>query len=300
MSRGHILHDCPSLEELPRGPFKTESEFYDSLLTAMKYHAESLPMTPHCFIAPVPSREYHESDAALNLITRRESLNPELLSSNSFPLYHPDLSANNIFVDDDFNIKSIIDRPFCSSVPLSVLLSPPGLPQSRYKLPEELHRAFKEGYKDACRADSPKGHHSLASDAVAILEDTEFTWSLIRLLTFDSLHDFRLFRTLWDEVHRHDDDIENSSIEQRLRPHYMQLYEEIQADDRPISEVRKREKDDFSNATDFAVARYLTVVSNWGSIGFQIRSCSWQIENCGNGLQKLNRSGISKVINFQG
>lgn len=27
MSRGHILHDRYSLEDLPRGPFTTESEF---------------------------------------------------------------------------------------------------------------------------------------------------------------------------------------------------------------------------------------------------------------------------------
>ncbi|OQD97018.1 hypothetical protein PENSOL_c013G09829 [Penicillium solitum] len=63
MSRGHILHERYSLDDLPRGTFTTESEFYDSLITAMVQHAESLPLTPHCFVAPIPTREDYENDA---------------------------------------------------------------------------------------------------------------------------------------------------------------------------------------------------------------------------------------------
>ncbi|KAJ5593846.1 Aminoglycoside phosphotransferase [Penicillium hispanicum] len=61
LSRGHLLHERYSLHEIPRGPFATESEFYQSLITAMVHHAESLPLTPHCFIAPVPAREDYEN-----------------------------------------------------------------------------------------------------------------------------------------------------------------------------------------------------------------------------------------------
>lgn len=64
MSRGHILHERYSLDEVPRGPFATESEFYNSLITAVLHHAEPLPLTPHCFVAPIPSREDYENDTA--------------------------------------------------------------------------------------------------------------------------------------------------------------------------------------------------------------------------------------------
>jgi hypothetical protein len=162
MSRGHVLHQRYSLDEILRGPFATESEFYNSLTTATTHHAESLPLRPHCFVAPIPSREDYENDAAhrdasnfwngfvalgdkidsaenrldyilvadviKDLIVQRTNLYPTHALPGPFPLHHPDLSANNIFVDDDFNIILIIDWSFCSSVPLAVLLAPPGLP----------------------------------------------------------------------------------------------------------------------------------------------------------------------------
>lgn len=102
-----------------------------------------------------------------------------------------------------------------------------------------------------------------ASDAIAILEDSEFSWSLIRLLTFDSTDDLPLFRTLWSIVHP-DYNLESFITSQRHLPHYVRLYEEMQAEDRPISEIRKSEKDYFRYTADFTVARNPTVVSNWG------------------------------------
>ncbi|KAL3496392.1 hypothetical protein BJX62DRAFT_119369 [Aspergillus germanicus] len=50
---------------------------------------------------------------------------------DGFPLYHPDLSTQNIFVDDDLNITCIIDWAFASSVPPAMLLVCPGLPHPR-------------------------------------------------------------------------------------------------------------------------------------------------------------------------
>jgi hypothetical protein len=73
----------------------------------------------------------------------------------------------------------------------------------------------------------------------------------------------RLVRTLWNTVHP-DCDLGTFITSQRLLPHYVRLYEEVHAEDRPISEFRKWEKDYFRNAIDFTVARNLTVVSNWG------------------------------------
>ncbi|OQE25873.1 hypothetical protein PENFLA_c008G05109 [Penicillium flavigenum] len=299
MSRGHILHERYSLEELPRGPFATESEFYSSLTTAMVHHAESLPLKPRCFVAPIPSREDYENDAAhidacklwngfvaigdkidsaenrldyivvadalKDLIAQRTSVYPTHTLPDPFPLHHPDLSVNNIFVDDDFNITSIIDWSSCSSVPLAILLAPPGLPQSRHALSEELNEVFREGYKEASRSNCQGERKSFLSfNALAILEDSEFSWSLIRLLTFDSTDDLRLFRTLWNTVHDSNYDLESFITSQRHLPHYVRLYEEVQAEDRPITEIRKSEKDYFSNTMDFTVARNLTVASSWG------------------------------------
>ncbi|KAJ5782536.1 Aminoglycoside phosphotransferase [Penicillium paradoxum] len=64
MSRGHVLRQRYSLDEIPRGPFATESDFYNSLTTAMVNHAESLPLSPHCFVALIPSRGDYENDVA--------------------------------------------------------------------------------------------------------------------------------------------------------------------------------------------------------------------------------------------
>lgn len=61
LSRGHILHERDSLEDVPRGPFASETQFYSSLVEAHIHHAEILPLYNHCFVAPVPCREAYES-----------------------------------------------------------------------------------------------------------------------------------------------------------------------------------------------------------------------------------------------
>jgi hypothetical protein len=71
------------------------------------------------------------------------SNNPE----HRFPIHHPDLSVDNIFVDEDFNITCIIDWAFSSSVPLPILLTAPGLPQSRYEVDVSLIPAFENGFR---------------------------------------------------------------------------------------------------------------------------------------------------------
>ena len=61
LSWGHILHERYSLEDIPRGPFASETQFYSSLIEAFIQHAEILPLSHHCFVAPVPCREAYES-----------------------------------------------------------------------------------------------------------------------------------------------------------------------------------------------------------------------------------------------
>lgn len=50
------------------------------------------------------------------------------LASGAFPLRHPDLSVNNMLVNDDLRITCIIDWSSASSVPLTELLAVPDMP----------------------------------------------------------------------------------------------------------------------------------------------------------------------------
>jgi len=142
LSRGHMLHGRYQLE-IPRGPFTSEAEFYDSLVSAFTNHAEILQLSHHCFVAPVPSQSDYPSriqyesavelwsdfvtvgckidtsDNRLDYIIAGDALRDivrklELpaVNSGNFPLYHPDLSVNNIYVDDDYNITCLIDWAF--------------------------------------------------------------------------------------------------------------------------------------------------------------------------------------------
>ncbi len=65
-----------------------------------------------------------------------------------YPLCHPDLSVNNIFIDDDCNITCIIDWAFSTSVPFSALLTTPGLPHPRDEMTPSLIRAFRNGVEE--------------------------------------------------------------------------------------------------------------------------------------------------------
>ncbi len=69
-------------------------------------------------------------DVLLEMITRwTNNVSKFLLDDRKhrFSIYYPDFSVDNIFVDEGFNITCIIDWAFCSSMPLSILLTAPGL-----------------------------------------------------------------------------------------------------------------------------------------------------------------------------
>ncbi|CAG8228658.1 unnamed protein product [Penicillium salamii] len=301
LSRGHLLHERHSLEDIPHGPFAESDEFYHILISAFKQHAEILPLTHHCFAVPLPSAGDFEDDAEYlkacdiwndivtvganidsaenrldyviagdalhDLIRRKSSTWPEITLTNPFSLHHPGLSANNIFVDDDRNITCIIDWAFSSTVPSQLLLAPPGLPQSRYPLDRGLLSDFRNGYQEASSSGHPNNADTfLVSGAIQLLEDSLFAWSLIRLLSFDSTDDLGLFRKLWEAVHRSDSMLESYISLQRSLPHYQKLYQEIKAEDESFAEIQKLEGDYFrSNPSDQSLARYLTLISNWNS-----------------------------------
>ncbi|KAJ5432348.1 Aminoglycoside phosphotransferase, partial [Penicillium daleae] len=74
------------------------------------------------------------------------NFNLAVIKPGTFPLCHPDLSVNNIFVDDDYNISCIIDWAFSSSIPESMLLAPPGLPQYCDELTSDFQMPFINGF----------------------------------------------------------------------------------------------------------------------------------------------------------
>ena len=153
----HILHRRYDLE-IPRGPFTCQTKLSDSLVSAFLEHVESLQLLNHCFAAPFPSRDEYQSNlqyrsavvlwndfvtigckidtsenrldyiiaanALRDLVRKLElsAVNPE-----TFPLCHANLSANNIYVHDKYNITRIIHWTFVSSIPESKLLVSPSL-----------------------------------------------------------------------------------------------------------------------------------------------------------------------------
>ncbi|PWY75381.1 RNase H domain-containing protein [Aspergillus heteromorphus CBS 117.55] len=287
LSRGHVLNDRYSLEDVPRGPFHSNAEFFDSLVTSLIQHAEVLPLSHHCFVAPVPSpkdfqsndqyrracdlwndfvaigKKIDSSDNRLDytvaanilqeLITQWDSKLPKP-DVQSFPLSHSDLSVNNIYVDDDYNITRIIDWAFSSTVPEAMMLAPPGLPQSRNELDEDLVVSFKNGFK------------SSAETALDLLQQSKVSWPLSRLLNFDSIDDYSLFAAVWDNAYGCERDMKAFFAEQRSLPSYTKLYSEVQLDDEPYQRTQKSEQAYFrNNILRSSVARKLTLVSQWKS-----------------------------------
>ena len=291
LSRGHVEHERYILEETPRGPFTSETDFYNSFISAFSEHAEILQLSHHCFVAPVPSQDDYQSrsqymkavdlwndfvavgdkiDSAnnrLNYIIAGSALREivqglELPSTSpgSFPLHHADLSVNNIYVDDDYNITCIIDWAFASSVPESMLLSAPGLPQPRDELSPDLHIPFIDGFIAAM---SESSEEALVHRYRELLEQGQFFWRLNHLLNLDTIRDYNLFATVWDSAHG-EKDMGQYFLQQRCSPHYTQLYNELQQEDRPVAKVEKDERDYFRNdVLRHTIAKKLTVVSEW-------------------------------------
>ena len=244
LSRGLLLHERQSLEDINRGPFKSEKHYYEAHVSAFLEHIKYLQLGYHCFFAPIPAQsEYNDyagfwkaSDGWSDFVTvqskidssenrsdyviagkvlseiitkRTNNVSNTLLNDRQyrFSIYHPDFSINNIFVDKDFNITCIIDWAFCSSVSLSILLTAPGLPQSRHEVDVSLLPAFKNEFRSALQETTSCKN---IEDEIALfgtLSCSRSAWLLSRILNFDSTTDYHLFTALQNSIRSHDQDV---------------------------------------------------------------------------------------------
>lgn len=331
LSRGHILHGRHR-PGIINGPFITATQYWRSLFAAFREQVQYLSLhDAHCFMAPKVRSLDYDSDAlylgahqlredflataqkcdsagnrvdyviasaiAQELLREWTHTNPAMTLSKPFALQHPDLSVNNIFVDDAFNITCIIDWEFCTTVPLEMLFSPPGFPQSRHQLSEQLIRKFQQGLRDAVSDAALRGMggepgllSSLmmanvsftspstpeAKDEVAIFSNSDrlldagrFFWPLIRLVNFDSTDDHMLLAALWERTPRSDGLSLAARFSQfRASPQYRALWSHLHRTGLTAQRIQRLEETHFffrreNREVDISIARKLTVASDW-------------------------------------
>lgn len=182
LSPAFIFHDREKLNHIDRGPFKNDDEYYQALISVFLLHAQELRLQHNVFFAPIPILEGFETSQSRRSAVSRwqdfvkiggkidsgqnrldyctagyflqqmipflsgDAIEAQLRPIDGFPLCHPDLSASNIFVDNDLNITCVIDWAFASTVPVSTALMTPGLPHPRDGTEPYLDSAFKSGF----------------------------------------------------------------------------------------------------------------------------------------------------------
>lgn len=223
LSQGFLMNVRHSLEELPRGPFISEDQYYVARISALLEHAMYLPLGHHCLFAPVPERKEYQDDTGFKaavgrwndfvakgskidssenrmdyllageilvdlLMEWRAKWSKDSMSDrpDTFQLCHPDLSVNNIFVDGEYNITCIIDWAFCTLVPLPELLAIPGLPQVRCEIEHELVSPFIDGFLRAARNDPKQPSTGQDNFFPRLLGQSRTVWLCSRLLALDS------------------------------------------------------------------------------------------------------------------
>ncbi|KAL2361681.1 hypothetical protein RJZ56_005429 [Blastomyces dermatitidis] len=301
LSRALVDSERDTLPELPRGPFTSEGEYFDALVTGLLQHVECLQLSHHCFFAPCPTRNRYDDDQEYrracdqwsNFVTLGSKIDgsnnrvdytvvgdclhgitskwaeemsapAQNIGSKRFPLHHPDLNVNNIFVDDNCSITCIIDWAFCSSVPFPILLMAPGLPQSRDRLEAPLITAFEGGLRRAILTDHRGGLMKDFLHKLETLQASRFAWLLCRLASFDSAGDFYLFCDIWQMSDQNDVDFLTFFRSKQSTDHYIQLHEEMKQEDESSDLVRQRETSYFQrDMVGLTVSRKLTLVSEW-------------------------------------
>ncbi|KAI9798737.1 MAG: hypothetical protein M1825_005019 [Sarcosagium campestre] len=288
LSMALLLHGRDQFgKEISRGPFTEECEYYTSLTSTLRLHAELLPLEHHAFFAPVPIPiEYKDYDDYLNAMDRWNdfvtlgskidsgknrldyfvlgTLLQQMVQSlaqitpaapSGFPLSHPDLSASNIFVDDDLNVTCIIDWAFSSTVPSSMVSITPGLPHPRDNVGSLLGSAFEDGFKEEMGADL------VPRDTT--WDKSRHLWLLTRLVNLDSLQDFHLFSELYHLVYGVTDIPQLFRAVEQQEP-FIDKRQTLAADDKVVDEIAREESEYFSHVGPerLAVSRKLKLISD--------------------------------------
>ena len=270
------------IREIKRGPFTYEHEYYESLVSAFLLHVEYLPLEYHMFLAPVPiPDEYNTYNDYLSATDRwndfvtkgskidsgKNRLNyiilgqllqdmiPSLVEESTlspasldakYPLCHPDLSVNNVFVDDDCNITCIIDWASSTSVPFSALLATPGLPHPRDEMTPPLIRAFRKGFNE----DQRSVHEEFKTEIGrrhTVWDNCRKIWLFTRLVNLDSLQDISHFTELYSLVSGKED-VKIPTLLQAVREQkeFLDKAQSLAAYDQPSRDIEQQEKEYFS------------------------------------------------------
>ncbi|KAI1935728.1 hypothetical protein LOZ12_004424 [Ophidiomyces ophidiicola] len=300
LSRGLVESERDTLDDLPRGPFSSEMLYFDALVSGFLQHVECLQLFHHCFLAPIPTRKNYDDheefrkacdhwnnfvilgskiDGSDNRVDYtivgdflREMVSKETLwpsrniNAKGFPLHHPDLSVNNIFINDNCDITCIIDWAFCSSVPASILFMAPGLPMSRDELDAPLVAAFEEGLNEAMQADHGEDSMQIYHHTPAMFPAKRIIWSFSRLISFDSIGDYYLFDNIWQLSDQNNVDFLTFFRLKESSDHYLQLHKEMRQYDEP-PDVTKKQEIELSqrDMLGLTVSRKLSLVSEWTS-----------------------------------
>ncbi|PCD43277.1 hypothetical protein AU210_002377 [Fusarium oxysporum f. sp. radicis-cucumerinum] len=151
---------------------------------------------------------------------------PSLTSTDEkYVLCHPDLHLGNIFVDEDFNITSIIDWSSASSSPLAELLTTPGLNGSLSPPQKSLITAFRSGF----------------------------------------CSDYTHFKSLYELVYRKEsDDIPQLFYERSIQESGKAIFAKLCQESPDEEEEEEHDRgcnNQLSKSADFAMARKLTLMS---------------------------------------
>jgi hypothetical protein len=184
--------------------------------------------------------------------------------SAGFPLSHPDLSLNNIFVDDDCNITCVIDWAFATSVPFAALLVTPGLPHPRNETTSSLTTAFRNGFEEDQHSCS-KAYKTETGRCHTMWNQCRKIWLFTRLVNMDSLQDVRHFTELYTSVSG-ETDVNVPILLKKIKTQseFSRKALSLTADDQPFSDIEREEMEYFSHVglKRLALSRKLTLVSN--------------------------------------
>ena len=149
-------------------------------------------------------------------------------------------------------------------MPLSILLTALGLPQSRHEVDVSLLPGFENGFRSALQETTSCKN---IEDEIALfrtLSCSRPAWLLSCILNFDSTTDYHLFTALWNSIGSYDQDISEFFCSRQSSQQYISLYKGLKKDDQTMEQVARVEREYFRDEVwRLAIARKLTLVSQW-------------------------------------